>query len=194
MTARKTLLVAALVVSALQIGFLSWIIAGRAAVLRNGPEVLLKVEPVDPRDLLRGDYVRLGYEIANFPAGLVVNAPDRSLLTEAGPMFVRLGRDADGYWRPRAASMQKPFEYAPPPGAVDLRGTIGSGNSLAPDATLWVDYGLSRYYLPEGAGKPIEADMRTRPFGVVVAVGPDGAGQIKALMDGATLLFEEPLY
>ena len=46
-----------------QIAFLSWMIAGRAAILRDGREVLLKVEPVDPRDLLRGDYVVLTYEI-----------------------------------------------------------------------------------------------------------------------------------
>ena len=54
------LLVAAVLLAFAQIGFLSWIIAGRAAILRDGQEVLLKVEPVDPRDLLRGDYVRAG--------------------------------------------------------------------------------------------------------------------------------------
>ena len=52
MTANRTIL-AALVVALAQIGFLGWIIAGRAAVLRDGREITLKVEPVDPRDLLR---------------------------------------------------------------------------------------------------------------------------------------------
>ena len=56
---RNWLIPAAIAVAALQIGFLSWNIASRASVLRNGQEVLLKVEPIDPRDLLRGDYVRL---------------------------------------------------------------------------------------------------------------------------------------
>ena len=58
-----------------QIGFLGWIIAGRAAILRDGQEILLKVEPVDPRDLLRGDYVRLGYEISRIPVKLIANIP-----------------------------------------------------------------------------------------------------------------------
>ena len=71
----KKLVLAAIVLALAQIGFLSWMIAGRAAILRNGQEVLLKVEPIDPRDLLRGDYVRLGYEIRNVPVKLVVNAP-----------------------------------------------------------------------------------------------------------------------
>ena len=43
------LVVAALVVALAQIGFLGWIIAGRAAVLRDGRDIVLKVEPVDPR-------------------------------------------------------------------------------------------------------------------------------------------------
>jgi hypothetical protein len=36
--------------------------------------------------------------------------------------------------------------------------------------------------------------MRVRPFGVKVAVTKNGKAQIKALMDGDTMLFEEPLY
>ena len=71
----KRLVVSSLVLALLQIGFLGWIIAGRAAVLRNGTEVLLKVEPVDPRDLLRGDYVSLGYEISRIPVKLIADMP-----------------------------------------------------------------------------------------------------------------------
>ena len=63
----KRLLLAACLVALGELGFLSWVIAGRAAILRNGQEVVLSVEPVDPRDLLRGDYVRFGYEIAQLP-------------------------------------------------------------------------------------------------------------------------------
>ncbi|HEY8899147.1 MAG TPA: GDYXXLXY domain-containing protein, partial [Chthoniobacterales bacterium] len=32
-----------------------------------GPRYLLQTRPVDPRDLLRGDYVILGYEISTPP-------------------------------------------------------------------------------------------------------------------------------
>ena len=46
MTNGRTLILSALVLALAQVGFLSWMIAGRAAVLRDGKEVLLKVEPV----------------------------------------------------------------------------------------------------------------------------------------------------
>ena len=109
----KKLVVAAIVLAAAQIAFLSWMIAGRAAVLRSGQDVLLKVEPVDPRDFLRGDYVILTYEIRNVPVKLVANAPAGEFTSEGGPIFVRLAKDADGFWRPRAASLGQPAERRP---------------------------------------------------------------------------------
>ena len=81
-----------------QIGFLSWIIAGRAAILRNGKEVLLKVEPVDPRDLLRGDYIILGYEISRIPVKMIANIPAGKLSSDDTSIVVRLKKGADGYW------------------------------------------------------------------------------------------------
>jgi len=189
----KKLVVAAIVLAAAQIAFLSWMIAGRAAVLRNGQDVLLKVEPVDPRDFLRGDYVILTYEIRNVPVKLVENAPVGEFTSESGPIFVRLGKDADGYWRARSASLGQ-ADGAPEAGEVDIRGSVSAGWSLGPDASFSVDYGIDRYYVPEGEGRAIEIDMRERPFGVVAAIGKDGVPMIKALMDGDTKLYEEPLY
>jgi uncharacterized membrane-anchored protein len=187
------LIAAALVLALLQIGFLSWMIAGRAAILRSGEEVLLKVEPIDPRDLLRGDYVRLGYEIRNIPVKIVSNVPAGEFVTEDGPIFVRLGKDDDGYWRARSAALGAP-NGAPPAGEVDIRGTIRGGWTLGPEASFSVDYAIDRYYVPEGEGRAIETDMRERPFGILAAIGEDGTPQIKALMDGDTKLYEEPLY
>jgi uncharacterized membrane-anchored protein len=192
MSGKKLLLAAALLALA-QIAFLSWIIAGRAAILRNGQEVLLKVEPIDPRDLLRGDYVRLGYEIRNVPVKLVTNAPAGEFVLEDGPIFVRLGKDADGYWRGRSASLGEP-QGQPPAGEIDIRGMVSGGWTLGPDASFSVDYGIDRFYVPEGEGRAIETDMRERPFGILAAVAGDGTAQIKALMDGETKLYEEPLY
>ena len=191
---RHGLILSAIVLSLAQIGFLSWIIAGRAAVLRDGREVLFQVEPVDPRDLLRGDYVRLGFEIDAIPHGLIENAPTETVTTEAGTIHVRVKKGADGFWHPLLASLGRPPATPPSPQDVDLRGKIQSGRSFGPGTTIDVDYGLDRFYLPEGTGLAIEQDMRVRPFSVKVAVADDGTPQIKALLDGEKVLFEEPLY
>ena len=189
----KRLILAAVALALVQIGFLSWMIVGRAATLRNGQEILLKVQPVDPRDLLRGDYVRLDYEIGTIPVDIVTNAPAGEFASISGPIFVRLGKDEDGYWRPRSASLGTPGNAAPA-GEVDLQGKVRSGWRLAPGASFSVQYGIDRYYVPEGEGRAIETDMRERPFAILAAVGADGTAQIKALMDGDRKLYEEPLY
>jgi len=193
MMAKNRLLISALVLALVQVGFLTWIIASRAMILRYGQEVLLKVEPIDPRDLLRGDYVSLGYEISNVPARLVVNRGDASSSME-GPIHVRLKKGADGFWHPASAALAPGFADAPADGEVDVLGTVSSSWTQDEEEVLRVDYGIGRYYLPEGEGRPIEHDMRVRSFGILAAVGKDGTLQIKALMDGNKMLFSEPLY
>ncbi|WP_378952277.1 GDYXXLXY domain-containing protein [Mesorhizobium sp. ANAO-SY3R2] len=194
MTSRYNIIIAAAVLALAQIGFLGWMIAGRAALLRSGQEVLLKVEPVDPRDLLRGDFVRLGYEISRLPVEKIENLPESELTATEGPVVVRLKKDADGYWRATAAWLGDAAATPAGAGEVDIAGRIGSGWSLAPGSTIGVDYGIERFYVPEGEGLAIERDMRVRSFGIKLAVGKDGSSQIKALVDGDKALFEEPLY
>ena len=191
---RNRLVVAATVLALLQIGFLSWIIASRAAILRNGQEVLLKVEPVDPRDLLRGDYVSLGYDISTVPVKMIENRPEGSRLADGGAVRVRLEKGEDGFWHPTAAVLGEAFAAPPATGQVDVRGSVLSGWSLDQDAAVHVVYGIGRFYLPEGEGRAIEQDMRVRSFGILAAVAKDGTLQIKGLMDGDKLLFSEPLY
>jgi uncharacterized membrane-anchored protein len=191
----KRLIVSALVLALVQIAFLAWMIAGRAAILRNGTEVLLKVEPVDPRDLLRGDFIYLGYEISRIPVKLIANAPTDAYVSHNGPVVVRLKKDAAGFWHPAAAWLDKaPNEAAQ--GEADIVGHLSTGWDIAsnPDATVSPDYGIERFYLPEGEGLAIQNDMRIRPFAIKVALAKDGTAQIKALMDGDKTLFEEPLY
>jgi len=188
-------LILAALVAVLQIGFLGWMIAGRAAVLRDGREVLLKVEPVDPRDLLRGDYVRLGYEIGQIPIELAKNIPAAPVASGKATIFVRLEPATDGVWKLKAASLGAPLEPAPTADEVDIRGEVQSWNiAEGTGATIRPAFGIERFYLPEGEGRQIEQDMRQRPFFVKVAVAADGAAQIKQFLDGDKVLYSEPLY
>jgi uncharacterized membrane-anchored protein len=190
----KRLIISALVLALVQIGFLSWIIAGRAAILRNGKEVLLKIEPVDPRDLLRGDYIILGYEISRIPVKMIANIPAGKFSSDDTSIVVRLKKGADGYWMPTTAW----FGKAPTPAAADeadIAGHVAEGWDLRGEGmTIAPDYGIERFYLPEGEGMAVQNDMRVRPFGIRLALSGDGTAQIKALVDGEKTLFEEPLY
>ena len=176
MTASRRRLLLAAMVALLQIGFLGWMIMGRAAILRDGREVLLKVEPVDPRDLLRGDYVRLGYEIGSVPRSLFANPPADISKAAGQPAFVRIAKQSDGFWRAIGATVGEPIATPAAPDQVDIRGSLTGYEAPGPDAAmrLFVDYGIDRFYLPEGEGLAIEKDMVVRPFGILAAIAGDG--------------------
>jgi uncharacterized membrane-anchored protein len=55
---------------ALQFAVLAFMAGEREWVLRSGRTVFLRTAPVDPRDPMRGDYVRFAYEISNVPRAL----------------------------------------------------------------------------------------------------------------------------
>lgn len=136
---------------ALQLVGLSALFAYHAAGLSARP-VLLRCVPVDPRDLLRGDYVILRYEISRVPTDLE-GAPE-------GPVFVSLKPDGE-FW------VIETVKNSPPePGSVFLRAQR-RGQELT--------YGLERFYVPEGKGNP------PAPITVELAVRPDGNAQIKRL-------------
>lgn len=185
------LFAAAFGVALLQIGFLAWMIQARADILRNGREVRLEVEPVDPRDLLRGDYVRLGYDMSILPKTLFSTLPEHAL-AEGTPILVDLEADDEGLHQPVAVHLS---DNAPLPDltVVRVRGMLASSSPLSSDM-LRLRYGIERFYLPEGEGMAIEADMRMRSFYVIAAVSAAGQVQIKAFQDGDTTLYQEPLY
>ena len=190
LTQGRWLVVAALVAAMAQIAVLGWMIMGRAAILRDGTEVTLLTQPVDPRDLLRGDYVRITYNISTVPLELFTGA----LPQEGGPhpVEVRLRPGDDGIWKVVAAAFG---ELPGEPGAdeVDMRGQSDASIRSAM-VNVPVDFGIERYYLPEGTGRPIEEGIGERRFTMTVMVSDAGQAQIKALYDDGQLVFEEPLY
>ncbi len=105
-------------VAILQSGALYAMVAQRASILRSGTDITLLTEPVDPHDLLRGDYVTLGYGISNVEAGKVSGTPPIA----DGPMdiYVTVKQGDDGAWMLSEASWQK--REGLPDGEVQLRG------------------------------------------------------------------------
>jgi uncharacterized membrane-anchored protein len=168
-------------------------IAGRAMVLRDGREVVLSVEPVDPRDLLRGDYVTLAYNISRLPAGLFTEIPAGGEGERERTVHVRLKPDSDGVFQPVSARFDERPEAAPAADEVDIRGTARLRRAARAE---WVSvkYGIERFYVPEGEGREIERDLRQRSFRMKVAVAKDGTAQIRSFHDGETMLYAEPLY
>lgn len=101
MTTRfRWLYVGAAITALLQTGILYAAIEKRASILRSGAEVTLQTEPFDPRDLMRGDYVVLAYEISSLARKEIGGTPSAG----SRAVYVAVKPDANGIARISRAS------------------------------------------------------------------------------------------
>ena len=96
MTAPRNLLLALAIVALAQTGVLAAMVVDRVRLLKSGREITLPIVPVDPRDLFRGEYVRLGYDVGRVPVRLLEGPRPRP----NAPFYVVLEKNADGAWTP----------------------------------------------------------------------------------------------
>lgn len=185
-------LAAAIIAAALQTAVLGYMVESRASILRSGADIRLKTLPVDPRDLLRGDYVILSYPISTIPKSMVTGAAP-----EGGGrvrMTVRLKPGADGLWTATEASFG---DLEAEEGSVVLRTLpfdyYSSGDGALPE-TLFVNYGIERYYVPEGEGKVLEDARNQEELEVEARVSTEGTPQIARLILKGEPIYDEPLY
>ncbi|TYL85145.1 GDYXXLXY domain-containing protein [Bradyrhizobium rifense] len=175
----------------LQCALLILMVADRVRILREGREVTLQTRPVDPRDLLRGDYVVLGYDISQLPAGALAGQPT----AERNPVvFVKLAPDANGLYQAVSVHAAPVTVTAP---EVLIRGRVsyscGSTSRTFCDK-LTIRYGLESYFVPEGEGKTLEQARNQQKLRVVAAVLPSGRAAIKRLLLDGEPVYEEPWY
>jgi len=182
---KPPLIAVALVVSLVQIAIMGWMVAGRAAILRSGTDVTMTVEPIDPRDLLRGDYVVLSYPISTLSGDLTPRG-----VKSGETIYVRVAPSDDGTFRPVASRIGSPPEAPLGEGEVDIRGMVSSTYF----GTVRSNFGIERFYVPEGKGRGIEENMRQDRFEVVVAVAADGSAQIRSLLHEGVPIYSDPVF
>lgn len=135
-------------------------------ILKEGVTVVLETRPVDPRDLFRGEYVILRYQIEEDT--LVKSTA--TLLSEGSDIYIQLFEDQDGIARVRNVSRTEP---------VDMSGAWIQGEVTGFGEVRFSS--LEQYYVPEGAGRPIE-DLRNE-LHVRVAINK-GDARVVELLDG----------
>lgn len=177
----------------IQVALLALMIGDRAQILRGGTDVTLQTRPADPRDLLRGDYVRLGYDISEVPAGPL---QDRPAAARNPTVFVKLAPSRDGLYEAVSVHTEAVPVTSP---EVLIRGRVVSGatcgtGSRAFCAKLRINYGLERYFVPEGEGRKLEQARDKRKLVIVAAVAPSGRAAIKRLLLDGEPVYDEPWF
>lgn len=174
---RRRLIVFAVVVVVQLAVVLGWV-ASVERHLATGRPLVLAVEGRDPRDLLRGDYVTLAFPFERLE-GLTV--PDG--LEEGDAAYVVFDTTAE----PAEAVAMVAENPGLVPGRLALRVRVeGPQRVTAPN--------LTRFFVPEGAGRPLEDDIRDAAVTLVVAVDDDGAGVVRQLRVGGTVVADTRLF
>ena len=86
-------------------GILGAMVVDRMLLLRNGREIVLPIRPVDPRDLFKGDFAGLSYDISRLDAGLVSGLGGAQ---REQTVYVTLERDAGEVWKPVSVARTLP--------------------------------------------------------------------------------------
>lgn len=189
------------IAGAICLSILSGVLVVHAWPLWTGQAALLPVTPVDPRDMFRGEYVRLDTPATRLavrsdgatPAGTVAVIPVGSWWAElpvdehsrhqslrGRVVFVQLQPGGDA-----GESQPVSISNEPLTGRTNLRGRISWYEPKG--ERLTVDYGLDSFFMQEGTAKPVEDALRLRKrVQMEIAVASSGHARIRRLLvDGA---------
>lgn len=157
----------------LQFVLLLGLLGARQYTLLTGQRILLRTVPVDPRDMFRGDYVTLSYEVSTIP----IWQPDLQKQFRRGDTVYTVLRRQGRFWVVDHAATQPPEE-----GTMYIRGKVQWLNTPPPTQSgateLHVEYGIESYFVPEGQGRRYET-ARGGDLAVEVAVDRFGRAAIR---------------
>lgn len=161
-----------MITAAAQLLILVAMIGLRALPLLTGQTVLVRVVPVDPRDLFRGDYVILSYDFSRVPAQEIEGLPEtwrgKRAQWEDRTIYVPLVQDADRvHWKAEKVTAVKPAT------GPFLKGKMGRYGSLR--------FGIESYFVQEGTGRRYEQAIRDRKLSAELAVTSTGQAALRAL-------------
>jgi uncharacterized membrane-anchored protein len=182
MSRRVLICIGFLLLACLDLGIPVSMLAGRAAILRNGTEVRLELATRDPRSLFRGEYSQLAYAIGNLtnvPATEEERArcaPGRRqpdcIVQQGQPLFVILVPGDNGTFRADRVSVTEP-----PAGTLFIRGKIdfggygnGADQAKCPSARCFsgrVAYGIETWFGPQGVPAQVDRAARNQVTAVV---------------------------
>ncbi len=143
--------------------------------------VYLRTAPIDPRDLFRGDYVRLRYDASTVPIGAASeDIRQRQQKGEyGGTVYAALALGERGLGEVTTVSVEKPS-------GLFLKGRLAAPwrFGIFSQQRVGMEYGIEAYYVQQDNGREIEKQQGARstiqvPLEMEVAVGGDGTAVIK---------------
>lgn len=174
----------------LQTAALAGMVAVKHRTLVTGKPILLETEPIDPRSLFRGDYVRLNYAISTIGYDDV----EGDIGFESHDRVYVLLRKGEKFWAPVSIHREMPAHGS---GSVVIRGEVQYAGIYVGGKErggINVRYGIENYFVPEGEGRALERPAEGEEVTMLIAVDEAGASAIKAVLVNGEVRYEEKLF
>ncbi|MDM5317807.1 GDYXXLXY domain-containing protein [Fictibacillus sp. b24] len=171
MTKKRGWMIAAL----LQVLFLVFIAGSYYSIDYFGKDIKIKTVPVDPRDILYGDYVTLRFEISRVPLSSY-KGDFTELDRGERHAYVVLQPGKEGYYAVKKVYPEKPEVKDNEVVLTAKAEKIWGENSID---QIELTYGFERYYVQENTGKELEA--QANDMDAIISVAPWGAHKIVEL-------------
>lgn len=171
-----------LLILLLQTLFLVALIGFRQWTLNTGTPIILETEPIDPRSLFSGDYVRLRYKIST----VLIN-PAEKKFTRGQKVYVSI-KPENNQWAATGIYIKKPKV---PSDQIVIKGYI---QAILPDNRVQVAYGIENYFVPENEGKKLEQPTLNEKVSVKVSVDRLGNAAISGIFINQKQIYQETLF
>lgn len=178
---RRTLLWTAV---ALQVATIGWMVWHHRQPGDSGERIVLRCRPVDPRDLLKGEYVILSYDFST-----VTKEHERGLLAEIPQLLPTpngSGATERQFWDlPWDMTIYVPLKRLPDGSAL-----AGEPTFRRPKDGLYLQgltrgsqlrFGIEAYYVKEGEGRKWEDLARRGELAAEIGILPDGRAGVVSL-------------
>jgi uncharacterized membrane-anchored protein len=160
---------------------LSWMALSREYIIQTGEVVKIQTAPIDPRDLFRGDFVRLNFGLSELSADLLEPHLVGQTLKKGQLLFVKIKASSKGLVTAISVTDSKPDSEQ-----LFIKGrlTRNWSKSKYGSNTLAVKYGIEQYFVEQGKGIDIENKRGRRnelqiPMIMHVALSGSGTAVIK---------------
>lgn len=116
-----------------------------------GEPVKLQMEPVDPTDAFRGDYIQVNLEAETVPASRLDRSAIEYFAGHKGgelTVYALLKKDEKGICHAKSVSAENPR------GGIYLKGKAYEWED--DEQKVYIDYHLDKFFVPQHSGKEIE--------------------------------------
>jgi len=152
--------------------FLIYMVVHHENLRRDGQEVILNMDPIDPRSLFRGHYVHIQTPLNRLDPEKLQGDDE---FEKGQVIYVTIQPGQNGSWDAVSLSHQRPT----------LPQTFIKGRVKRAHSRLRILYNIESYFADKASARSLEKQLADHEMRLIIALGKDGNAVIKGIqIDG----------